>query len=73
MNKLNQEEREILEAFESGNVNLSKDAAETQKRHQEYVQKPCSGKMPGLILDCLPRFFVVYRREPLPMAFRTKR
>ena len=31
MNKLDQEEREILEAFVSGNVKRSKDAAETQK------------------------------------------
>jgi len=38
MNKLDQEEREILEAFVSGNVKLSKDAAETQKRHQEYAE-----------------------------------
>jgi predicted DNA binding CopG/RHH family protein len=38
MNKLDQEEREILEAFVSGNVKRSKDAAETQKRHQEYAE-----------------------------------
>lgn len=38
MNKLDQEEREILEAFVSGNVKPSKDAAETQKRHQEYAE-----------------------------------
>jgi len=38
MSKLDQEEREILEAFESGHVRRSKDAAETQKRHQEYAQ-----------------------------------
>ena len=31
------EEREILEAFASGNIERSKDAAETQKRHQEYA------------------------------------
>lgn len=37
MNKLDQEELEILEAYESGNVKRSKDAAETQKRHQEYA------------------------------------
>ena len=35
MNKLDQEEREILEAFESGNVKRSKDAVDIQKRHQE--------------------------------------
>lgn len=38
MSKLDQEEREILEAFESGNIKRSKDAAETQKRHQEYAK-----------------------------------
>jgi hypothetical protein len=38
MNKLDREEREILEAFVSGNVKRSKDAAEIQKRHQEYAQ-----------------------------------
>jgi len=38
MNKLDQEEREILEAFESGNVKPSKDAADTRKRHQEYAE-----------------------------------
>ena len=38
MSKLDKEEREILEAFESGNVKRSKDATETQKRHQEYAK-----------------------------------
>ena len=38
MNNLDQEEREILEAFLSGNVELSKDAVETKKRHQEYAE-----------------------------------
>ncbi len=38
MSKLDQEEREILEAFESGNVKRSKDADDTQKRHQEYAE-----------------------------------
>ena len=38
MNKLDQEEREILEAFVSGNVKRSKDAVETQKRHKEYAE-----------------------------------
>ena len=38
MNKLNSEEREILEAFVSGNVERSKDAAETQKRHRAYAE-----------------------------------
>ncbi len=37
MNKLDQEEREILEAFESGNIRRSKDAVDIQKRHQEYA------------------------------------
>ena len=38
MNKLDKEEREILEAFESGNVKRSKNSANTQKRHQEYAE-----------------------------------
>ena len=38
MNKLDKEEREILEAFESGNVTRSKNAARTQKRHKEYAE-----------------------------------
>lgn len=37
MNKLNQEEREILESFESGKLKRSKGAAKIQKRHQEYA------------------------------------
>lgn len=37
MNKLDHEEREILEAFVSGNVKRSRDAPEIQKRHQEYA------------------------------------
>jgi predicted DNA binding CopG/RHH family protein len=32
------EQREILEAFESGKVKRAKDAAETQKRHQKYAE-----------------------------------
>jgi len=38
MIKLDQEEKEILEAFESGKVKRSKDAAETQRRHKEYAE-----------------------------------
>ena len=38
MNQLDQEENEIIEAFESGNVKQSKDAAEIQKRHQKYAE-----------------------------------
>ena len=38
MNKLSKEEREILEAFEKGNLKRSKKAANTQKRHQEYAE-----------------------------------
>jgi len=37
MNELDQEESEILEAFESGKVKRSKDAVETRKRHQQYA------------------------------------
>jgi len=38
MNKLNQEESEILAVFESGKVRRSKDATETQNRHQKYAE-----------------------------------
>jgi len=38
MNTLDQEEAEILEAFEAGNVKRAKDAALTQKRHQGYAE-----------------------------------
>lgn len=38
MNSLDQEEREILEAFEAGTLKRAKDADVTQKRHQEYAE-----------------------------------
>ena len=38
MSKLDQEEKEILEAFETGKVKRSKNAAETQQRHKEYAE-----------------------------------
>ena len=38
MSKLNQEESEILEAFEAGKIRRAKDATETQKRHQQYAE-----------------------------------
>ena len=38
MNKLDREESEILEAFESGKVKRSKDAAEIQQRHRTYAE-----------------------------------
>ena len=37
MSNLDQEEKEILDAVESGNVSTSKNAGATQKRHQEYA------------------------------------
>ena len=37
MSKLDKEEKEILDAFESGRVKRSKHAAETQRRHKEYA------------------------------------
>lgn len=36
--KLNQEEKEILEAFESGKLKRSKGAARLQKQHREYAE-----------------------------------
>ena len=38
MNKLDQEESEILEAFESGKVERVKDSSDIQKRHQKYAE-----------------------------------
>ncbi len=38
MIKLDQEEKEILEAFDSGNVKRAKNAGDTQKRHKEYAK-----------------------------------
>ena len=38
MNKLDQEESEILEAFESGKVKRAKDSSDIQKRHQLYAK-----------------------------------
>jgi predicted DNA binding CopG/RHH family protein len=38
MSKFSKEEREILEAFEKGKLKRSKEAANTQKRHQEYAE-----------------------------------
>lgn len=38
MSKLDQEEREILEAFEAGKVKRAKGAEKTQRRHQEYAR-----------------------------------
>lgn len=37
MSKLDQEEREILEAFESGDVQRARDSEQTRKRHREYA------------------------------------
>jgi predicted DNA binding CopG/RHH family protein len=38
MNKLDQEESEILEAFESGKAKRAKDSSDIQKRHQLYAE-----------------------------------
>lgn len=38
MSKLDQEEKEILEAFESGRTTRSKQAAQIRKRHQTYAE-----------------------------------
>jgi predicted DNA binding CopG/RHH family protein len=38
MNELDQEEREILEAFEAGKLKRAADAPHTQNRHQEYAE-----------------------------------
>lgn len=38
MSRLDHEERELLEAFEAGKLKRVSNAADTQKRHQEYVE-----------------------------------
>ena len=38
MTKLDQEETEILKAFESGKLSRAKEAGETRKRHQTYAE-----------------------------------
>lgn len=38
MSKLSNEEREILEAFDTGKLKKSKKATDTQKRHQQYAE-----------------------------------
>ena len=38
MSKLDQEEQEILEAYESGTTKRAKNATQIQQRHQEYAE-----------------------------------
>jgi predicted DNA binding CopG/RHH family protein len=38
MSKLNQEEREILSAFEAGELKRSKSSGKIKKQHQEYAE-----------------------------------
>ena len=38
MNKLEQDERELLEAFEAGELERAPDATSTRKRHQAYAE-----------------------------------
>ena len=38
MTKLNQEEQEVVEAYESGKAKRSRNAAQTQQRHQAYAE-----------------------------------
>ena len=38
MSKLSSDEREVLDAFDNGKLKRSKNAADTQKRHQEYAE-----------------------------------
>lgn len=41
MSKLTNEERDILKAFEAGDLKRSRKAAETRQRHQEYAEAMC--------------------------------
>lgn len=38
MTKLNREEKEVLEAFESGKLKRTKGASQVQKRHGKYAE-----------------------------------
>lgn len=38
MNELDQEEQELLQAFEAGELRRAPDFAERKKRHQEYAE-----------------------------------
>jgi len=38
MSKLDQEEQEILDAYESGKTKRAEHATQTQQRHQEYAE-----------------------------------
>ena len=38
MSKLDQEEQEILDAYESAKIKRAKHAAQTQQRHREYAE-----------------------------------
>ncbi|MGB7451599.1 MAG: hypothetical protein WBM36_05690 [Lysobacterales bacterium] len=38
MSKLNQEESEVLKAFEAGELKSVKDAPDIRKRHQQYAE-----------------------------------
>lgn len=38
MTELNKDEKEILKAYESGELKRSKDAVATQKRHKQYAE-----------------------------------
>ena len=55
MSKLDQDEREILEAFEAGKLKKAPDADDTRNRHQEYAEaifkkdaRIISGFLPGI-------------------------
>ncbi|AHE98065.1 hypothetical protein [Thioalkalivibrio paradoxus] len=41
MSRLDQDERELLEAFEAGELKQAPDAAGIQKRHREYAEAMC--------------------------------
>lgn len=69
MSKLNVEEREVLEAYEKGKLKRSKNAAETQKRHQAYAQ--AMFRKDARIN--IRQIFVGYRKERWLKMSRTKR
>lgn len=69
--KLDQEECEILEAFESGRITRSKDAANTQERHQKYAEAMFK-KDARISFGSLLKIFAACGRKPLLKVFRIK-
>ena len=71
MNKLDQEESEILEAFESGKVKRAKDSSDIQKRHQLYAEAMFK-KDARINIRLTSKDLRGLQKKPLLRAFLTK-